>query len=123
MAEAGPSATLPIAGRERQVLARGWGRARSARAESGPSEPILNEADTETSETEETVSQDTDSSESTDDDAASSDANAEKGSEAEGGNDSSFDSDSASSSNSGADGDNAAESAPPRKRTKRASRV
>ncbi|XP_028127109.1 uncharacterized protein LOC114323651 [Camellia sinensis] len=54
-AVAGPSAPPPPVGRERQVPVCGRGWAKSAQAESGPSEPILSEYDTETSETEEAM--------------------------------------------------------------------
>ncbi|XP_028054900.1 uncharacterized protein LOC114259096 [Camellia sinensis] len=102
--------------REREILVRGRGRHR---------EPIVRDDDDETSdaETEEAGDQHTESSESRDDDAGSGSTSgdeAEPDSDAE---DDDSDSSSASDSDSGTDGDSSAESAPPRKRTKRASRA
>lgn len=120
----GPTVPPPTAGRERQAPARNRGRARGARAESGPSEPILSDDDAETSEAKEVTSQHSKSSESGGDDAdscsESEDVDVEEGFEAESGDGSGSDSD--PDSDSGADGDSATESAPPRKRTKKASR-
>ncbi|XP_028061250.1 uncharacterized protein LOC114264755 [Camellia sinensis] len=118
------SASFDSRKRERQAPVRSRGRARGTRAESGPSEPILSDNDAETSEAREAGSQHFESSESGDNDAGSGsesgDADAEEGSKAESGDGSGLDSD--LDSDSYADRDSAAEFAPPRKRTKKASR-
>lgn len=119
-------AVPPLAARrrERQAPARSRGRARGTRVESGPSEPILSDDDAEMSDSEEAVSQHSESSESGDDDTGSgfeSGGDAEASSKAKSGDDTG--SGSGLDSNNCADGDNAPESSLLRKRTKRASRA
>ncbi|XP_028105164.1 hyphally-regulated protein-like [Camellia sinensis] len=113
--------------RERQAPVRGQGRAKGARAENGPSEPILSDDVVETSDSEEAASQQLESSESGGDDAGSGSKSGgddvEEGSGAESRDSSGSDSGLEGDSDSGADGDSAPESSPPRKRTKRASRA
>lgn len=107
-----------------QEVSRGWGRDRSARGHSSPSEPILSDDDAETNDSEETVSRHSESFESGDDDTnsgAESRSDDAASSEAESGDDTG--SGSKSNSYSSADGDSAPESSPLRKRTKRASQA
>ncbi|GMP23426.1 hypothetical protein CsSME_00001034 [Camellia sinensis var. sinensis] len=105
-----PVVPPPVAGRrEEQISGRGRARARGTRDESGPSEPIPSDDDVEKSDSEEAASQHSESSERGDDDAGSKSGDGSS-------------SDSSPDSNSDADGDNALESSPPRKMTKRASR-
>ncbi|GMP87938.1 hypothetical protein CsSME_00040110 [Camellia sinensis var. sinensis] len=113
-AVAGPSAPPPVAGRGRwEALARSRGRARGTRDESGPSKPILDDDDGETSEDEEAASPQSESSE---------DGESDVGLDSEGGDNAEADSAASldtGASDSGADGDSS--ESMPRKRTKRAS--
>ncbi|XP_028093946.1 zinc finger CCHC domain-containing protein 10-like [Camellia sinensis] len=119
-AATGPSVPPPsVERRARRAPTHSRGRVRGTRGKSGPSEHILGDDDDETSEEEdEAASPESESFEDGDDDAGSDSARGEAGETDEGsGLDSDLDSD------NGADGDNAPEFAPPKKRTKRASRA